>query len=169
MAEIELINGCLIREHDYRGRSYPIYFRIPPDLNRQLYDIFNSSESPFQTKEELARYIFCNGIVSLGAVRPFRYSSSILGLAFVLYKPYGPFEPQKFINEVRQIVNDLAALGCRTPILQKFVRAVEDLVECLPSSDEREKYLKVMEQLWSSIWSSTKWPDHPSKKGYRAR
>ena len=170
MKSVELrIDDFLVAEHDRYGKSLPVYFRIPPFICHRVYNLLYSSEFPFQTKEELSRWAFCLGILSLEKVERFDYSSPLLNLPLVIYGTYGPIEKHRFFNEVQKIIEGLSALGCRTPELKRFIATVEELIQCLPSKCEREEYLSMPKSRRRDLVTAAEWPAHPSRKGYRGR
>jgi hypothetical protein len=170
MANEEIhIGNLLVTEHDRYGKSLPVYFRIPPSVSYRVYNLLYSEVFPFQTKEELSRWAFCLGILSLEKVERFDYSSPLLNLPLVIYGTYGPVDKYRFFIEVERIVGDLSALGYRTPALQKFIATIEELIECLPSKYDREEYSSMLKLRQRGLLNAADWPAHPSRKGYRGR
>jgi hypothetical protein len=93
MANEEIhIGNLLVTEHDRYGKSLPVYFRIPPSVSYRVYNLLYSDVFPFQTKEELSRWAFCLGILSLEKVERFDYSSPLLNLPLVIYGTYVPVD-----------------------------------------------------------------------------
>lgn len=162
------IEDFLLTEHDRNGRSMPVYFRIPPLLLDDVYQLLDSGKLPFQTKEEFFRWAFCVGVRSFKSLKHFNYSSPLSNL-LTIFEKCEPVDVQEFFRRVDKIVRDLSALGYREPALQRFIAAVEELVQCLPSQYHREEYVAVLEQRRRELLSSTRWPAHPSRKGYRGR
>ena len=159
----------LVTEHDRYGKSIPLYFRIPPDLARFIHYLVESGKTPFQTKEELSRWAFYLGLRSLQKIKHFDYSAPLLSLPLVLYRRDTPIGIHDFFNGVDRIVRDLSALGYRTAALNKFIETVEQLIQCLPSKYDREEHLSMLEKNRCRLLESARWPDHPSRKGYRGR
>jgi hypothetical protein len=170
MANKEIrIDDLLVTEHDRYGKSLPVYFRIPPFLSHRVYNLLYCGEFPFQTQEELSRWAFCLGILSLGTVERFDYSSPLLNLPLVIYGTYGRVDKYRFFIEVEKIIRGLSALGYRTPALQKFIATIQELIECLPSKYDREGYSSMLESRQRDLLNAAEWPAHPSRKGYRGR
>lgn len=163
------IEDFLLTEHDRNGRSMPVYFRIPPLLLDDVYQLLDSGRLPFQTKEEFFRWAFCVGVQSFKNVKYFYYSSPLLNLPLTLFEKCEPVDVEEFFRRVDKIIRDLSALGYREPALKRFMAAVEELVQCLPSQYHREEYVKTLEQRRRGLLSSTRWPDHPSRKSYSGR
>jgi hypothetical protein len=163
------IEDFLLTEHDQNGRSEPVYFRIPPLLLHDVYQLLDSGKLPFQTKEEFFRWAFCVGVQSFKKVKYFDYSSPLLTLPLTIFEKCEPVDVQEFFRRVHKIIRDLSALGCRESDLQRFIAAVEELIQCLPSQYQREEYLTTLEEHRRVLLSSARWPDHPSRKGYSGR
>ena len=163
------IEDFLLNEHDRNGRSVPVYFRIPPLLLDDVYQLLDSGKLPFYTKEEFFRWAFCVGVRSFKSVKHFDYSSPLLTLPLTIFEKCEPLDAQAFIRRVDKIIQGLSALGCREPALQRFIAAVEELIQCLPFQYHREEYVTTLEVRRRELLSSARWPDHPSRKGYRGR
>jgi hypothetical protein len=163
------IDDFLVNEHDRYGKSLPVYFRVPPFVAHHVDSLLWSGRYPFQTKEELSRWAFCLGVLSLQKIKGLDYSSPLLNLPLVIYRRCSPIGIQEFFIEVHKIIRDLSALGYRTPELQKFIAIIEELIQCLPSKYDREEYLGMLEKRRLDLLESTRWPIHPSRKGYRGR
>jgi hypothetical protein len=162
-------DDLLLTEHDQSGKSVPVYFRIPPLLMQDVYQLLDSGKLPFQTKEEFYRWAFCVGVRSFKKMKYFDYSSPLLNLPLTIFEKCVPLDVQAFFRGVHKIIRDLSALGYRTPALHRFIAAVEELIQCLPSQYDREEYMTALEQRRRELLSSASWPDHPSRKGYRGR
>ena len=163
------IEHFLLNEHDQSGRSVPIYFRIPPLLVQDIYQLLDSGKLPFQTKEEFFRWAFCVGVQSFKNMKYFDYAAPLLNLPLTIFEKSMPLDIQEFFRRIHKVIRDLSALGYRTPDLQRFIAAVEELIQCLPSQYHREEYVTTLEERRRELLSSTRWPDHPSRKGYRGR
>jgi len=163
------IEDFLLTEHDRNGRSMPVYFRIPPLLLDDVYQLLDSGKLPFQTKEEFFRWAFCVGVQSFKNIKHFDYSSPLLQLPLTIFEKCELVDVQEFFRRVHKIIRDLSALGYREPALQRFIAAIDELIQCLPSQYHREEYATTLEDRRRELLLSTRWPDHPSRKGYRGR
>jgi hypothetical protein len=105
-----------------------------------------SGRFPFQTKHEASRWAFYRGVRALQEMTNIDYASPLLHLPLVLYRRWPSIDASEFFCELDTVVRHLWALGYRTARLRRFVEAVEQLIQSLPSKYGAAKYARMMRQ-----------------------
>jgi hypothetical protein len=151
------------------GKVYRSIFEFRPLSRIMLTAYFGPVGIPFKQRKNflVGRSVWAS--YPCKKTKGLDYSSPLLNLPFIIYRKCSPIGIQEFFVEVHKIIRNLSALGYRTPALQKFIAIIEELIECLPSRYDREEYLRTLEQRRRDLLESARWPDHPSRKGYRGR
>ena len=156
-SEDEQIEDYLLFERDLTGKSYPIYFRIPPVLWRGVNDLIAKRIFPFATRQDLFRWAFHRGITSLATMKLVT-SVPLMEFPLRIFNRPWPGEHSAIFTSLLKTVFQMQALGYGPLRLRKFANAIEELIQCLPDTHHRDDYLASVRRVWECASISTAEP-----------
>ncbi len=153
MATQELdIEEFIVPAHDASGRSVRVYFRIPPLMGSVLSDVMSSGKFPFQTKEDVCRWSLYQGIKALEAKEHFSGAVPILDIMVLLVRARWPLQTlDEFFAKLDRAILELLTSGYQEKRARRLVRAIQELILCMPSSADRGLYLSELRRRWAHL------------------
>lgn len=142
----------IVPGYDPTGRTVRIYLQTPPALNQALDEIMKSGKFPFKSKDDAFRWCVLRGIKvlrSMGAyisILPILEMTVLLGSTQLKLKMF-----EEFFDKLDGAILELLTSGFQEQRARKLVKAIEELILCMPSSSDRGLYLGELRRRWGHL------------------
>src|ERR1700747_1765454 len=142
----------LIPSSDQNGRSLRIALRVPHLLNRAIEDLRKSCKFPFETRAEIIVWCVYDGLRKLQSMEPCVSVTPLLEIAVMLARmDFDLKRFQEFFAKLDSAILRLCNSGYQTPTARRVVKAIEELVLCMPSSRDRHWFLQELRRRWGHL------------------
>jgi hypothetical protein len=137
---------------DQNGRSVRIALRIPPLLNRAIEGVRKSAQFPFEIKDDVILWCLYDGLRKLESMEPCVSVTPLLEIAVMLARmDFDLKRFQEFFAKLDGAILRLCNSGYQTQTARRVVKAIEELVLCMPSSRDRNWFLQELRRRWGHL------------------
>ena len=137
---------------EQNGRSVRIALRVPSLLNRTIEDVRKSVQFPFETKDEIIVWCLYDGLRKLQSMEPCVSVTPLLEIAVMLARMDLNLKRfQEFFAKLDSAILRLCNSGYQTQSARRLVKAIEELVLCMPASHDRNWFLQELRRRWSHL------------------
>src|SRR5438105_1184841 len=131
----------IVPARDLNGHSVRLCFRVPPLLDRVLKESIKSGSSPFKAKADAARWCISYGVEALESRVPSASIFPVLRMSLLLTRTNihkNAFN--EFFLKLDAVMVQLSAHSYLYERSRKVIKAIEELILCMPSSYHRCQY-----------------------------
>jgi hypothetical protein len=137
---------------DQSGRSVRIALRVPPLLNRAIGDVRKSGKFPFETRDDIVLWCLYDGLRKLQSMEACVNVMPVLEITVMLTQMNFDLKRFKeFFAKLDGAILRLCNSGYQKPTAHRVVKAIEELVLCMPSSRDRNWFLQELRRRWGHL------------------
>jgi hypothetical protein len=138
--------------NDLNGGSKRICVRVPPLLDQALEEVRESGKFPFEIKDDVTLWCLYEGLRKLQAMESCVSVMPLLEITVMLAQANFDLEMfQDFFTKLDSAILRSCTSGYQTQSARRLVRAIEELVLCMPLSRHRNWYLRGLRQRWGHL------------------
>ena len=142
----------IIPGSDQNGRRVRIALPVPPALNRSIEDVRKSGKFPFETRDDIVLWCLYDGLRKLQSMEPCVSVTPLLEIAVMLARmDFDLKRFQEFFAKLDGAILRLCNSGYQTQTARRMVKAIEELVLCMPSSRDRNWFLQELRRRWGHL------------------
>jgi len=135
--------------NDLDGRSVRLCLRVPHLLDQALDQVKESGKFPFDLKDDVIRWCLHEGLRKLESMEACVSAMPLLEMTVTLAQAKFDLEMfQNFFTKLDSAVLRLCNSGYQTQSARRLVKAIEELVLCMPLSRHRNRYLRGLRKRW---------------------
>jgi hypothetical protein len=137
---------------DQSGRSVRIALRVPPLLNRAIGNVRKSGKFPFETRDDIVLWCLYDGLRRLQSMEACVSVMPMLEITVMLARmDFDLKRFQEFFAKLDGAILRLCKSGYQTQTARRVVKAIEELVLCMPSSRDRSWFLQELRRRWGHL------------------
>jgi hypothetical protein len=138
--------------YDHNGRSKRICVRVPPLLDQALDKVRASGKFPFEIKDEVILWCLHDGLRKLQTMEACVSVLPMLEITVMLARmDFDLRRFQEFFAKLDGAILRLCKSGYQTQSARRLVKAIEELVLCMPSSRDRNWFLQELKRRWGHL------------------
>lgn len=138
--------------YDHNGRSKRIGVRVPPLLDQALDKVRASGKFPFQIKDDVILWCLHDGLRKLQSMEACIDFMPMLEITVMLTQTNFELNRfQDFFEKLDGAILRLCNSGYQTASARRLARAIEELVLCMPSSRDRNWFLRGLRRRWGHL------------------
>ena len=138
--------------YDPDGRSVHICVRFPASLNRAIESVVKSRKFPFEIKDNLILWCLYDGLRKLESMEACVSVMPMLEITVMLARmDFDLKRFQEFFAKLDGAILRLRNSGYQTHSARRLVKAIEELVLCMPSSRDRNWFLQELRRRWGHL------------------
>src|ERR1700751_1981315 len=142
--------------NDFDGRSIRLRLRVPHLLDRALNKVRESGKFPFELKDDVIRWCLYEGLRKLDSMEACVSLMPLLEMTVTLAQAKFDLEMfQDFFTKLDTAILRLGDSGYQTQSARRLVKAIEELVLCMPLSRDRNRYLRGLRKRWGHLLTSS--------------
>ena len=142
----------LFPSYDPNGRSVRICTRIPASLNQAIEAVMESRKFPFEIRNDLVRWCLYEGLRKLDSMEACVSVMPMLEITLMLARmDFDLKRFQEFFAKLDGAILRLCKSGYQTHSARRVVKAIEELVLCMPSSRDRNWFLQELRRRWGHL------------------
>jgi hypothetical protein len=146
----------LFPSHDVDGRSVRTCVRIPPTLNQAIDSVMASNKFPFATRDDLTLWCLYKGIANLQAMEACVDVMPFLNIMVNLFRVNADLNRfDEFFASLDRVVLELTKSHFRILSARRLVKAVEEVVLCVRSGQDRRRFLQELRGRWGHLLTSS--------------
>ncbi len=138
--------------YDHNGQSKQICVRVPPLLDQALANVRASGKFPFDLKDDVIRWCLHEGLRKLQSMEPCVSVMPMLEITVMLARmDFDLKRFQEFFVKLDDAILRLCKSGYQTQSARRVVKAIDELVQCMPSSRDRNWFLQELRWWWGHL------------------
>jgi hypothetical protein len=138
--------------NDLDGRSVRLCLRVPQLLDQALEKVKESGKFPFDLKDDVVRWCLHEGLRKLESMEACVSAMPLLEMTVMLAQAKFDLEMfQDFFTKLDSAILRLCNSGYQTQSARRLVKAIEELVLCMPLSRHRNRYLRGLRRRWGHL------------------
>jgi hypothetical protein len=138
--------------NDLDGRSVRLCLRVPHLLDQALEEVKESGKFPFDLKDDVVRWCLHEGLRKLDSMEACVSVMPLLEITVTLAQAKFDQEMfQDFFTNLDSAIFGLCNSGYQTHSARRVVKAIEELVLCMPLSRHRNRYLRGLRKRWGHL------------------
>ena len=138
--------------YDHNGQSKQICVRVPPLLDQALDKVRESGKFPFDLKDDVILWCLYEGLRELQTMEACASVMPMLEIALMLARmDFDLKRFQEFFAKLDGAILRLCNSGYQTHSARRVVKAIEELVLCMPSSRDRNWFLQELRRRWGHL------------------
>jgi hypothetical protein len=142
----------VIPSSDQNGRSVRIALPVPPLLNRAVKDVRKSGKFPFETRDDIVLWCLYDGLKKLQSMEACVNVMPMLEITVMLARmDFDLKRFQEFFAKLDGAILRLCKSGYQIQTARRVVKAIEELVLCMPSSRDRNWFLQELRRRWGHL------------------
>jgi hypothetical protein len=146
----------LFPSYDPDGQSARICVRIPDSLNQAIDAVMESRKFPFEIRNDLVLWSLFEGLRKLQSMEACVSVMPMLEITVMLARmDFDLKRFQEFFAKLDGAILRLCKSGYQTHSARRVVKAIEELVLCMPSSRDRNWFLQELRRRWGHLLTSS--------------
>jgi hypothetical protein len=142
----------VFRSYDHNGQSTRICVRVPPLLYQALDKVKASGKFPFKDKDNVILWCLHEGLRKLQTMEACVSVMPMLEITVMLTRmDFDLQRSQEFFAKLDGAILRLCNSGYQTQSARRVVKAIEELVLCMPSSRDRNWFLQELRRRWGHL------------------
>jgi hypothetical protein len=142
----------IVPAYDLDGRSVSLLLRVPPSINRALGEIVESRRFPFKAKGDAIRWCINHGIKTLEFTEPPSSILPVVSMSLLLIRTHLHMKMlADFFTKLDAVMIQLSTHSYLHERSRKVIKAIEELVLCMPSSHDRCLYHGELRRRWGHL------------------
>jgi hypothetical protein len=138
--------------YDPDGQSARICVRIPDSLNQAIDAVMESRKFPFEIRNDLVLWCLYEGLRKLESMEACVSVMPMLEITVLLARmDFDLKRFQEFFAKLDAAILRLCNSGYQTHSARRMVKAIEELVLCMPSSRDRNWFLQELRRRWGHL------------------
>jgi hypothetical protein len=138
--------------HDLDGRSVRICVRVSLSLNQAIEGVIESRKFPFEIRNDLVLWCLYEGLRKLQSMEACLSVLPMLEISLMLARmDFDLKRFQEFFTKLDGEILRLCKSGYQTQTARRVVKAIEELVLCMPSSRDRNWFLQELRRRWGHL------------------
>jgi hypothetical protein len=138
--------------YDLDGRSVRICVRVPFSLNQAIEGVIESRKLPFEIRNDLVLWCLHEGLRKLESMEACASVMPMLEITLMLARmDFDLKRFQEFFAKLDHAILRLCNSGYQTHSARRVVKAIEELVLCMPSSRDRNWFLQELRRRWGHL------------------
>lgn len=146
----------LFPSYDPDGRSVRLCVRVPLSLHQAIEGVVESQKFPFEIKDDLTLWCLNKGLETLQSMNGCIDVMPLLMLMVNLFRvDFNLKRFQEFFAKLDTAIIELTKSDFRANSARRLVKAVEEVVLCVPSGRERCWFLQELRLRWGQLLTSS--------------
>jgi hypothetical protein len=138
--------------YDLDGRSVRICVRVSLSLNQAIEGVIESRKFPFEIRNDLVLWCLHEGLRKLESMEACVSVLPMLEITVMLARmDFDLKRFQEFFAKLDGAILRLCNSGYQTQSARRVVKAIEELVLCMPSSRDRNWFLQELRRRWGHL------------------
>jgi|HubBroStandDraft_6_1064221.scaffolds.fasta_scaffold193959_2 hypothetical protein len=138
--------------YDLDGRSVRICVRVSLSLNQAIEGVIESRKFPFEIRNDLVLWCLYEGLRKLESMEACVSVMPMLEITVLLARmDFDLKRFQEFFAKLDGAIFRLCNSGYQTQTARRVVKAIEELVLCMPSSRDRNWFLQELRRRWGHL------------------
>jgi hypothetical protein len=138
--------------YDHNGQSKRICVRVPPLVDQALDKVRASGKFPFEIKDDVILWCLYEGLRKLESMEACVSVMPMLEITVLLARiDFDIKRFQEFFAKLDAAILRLCNSGYQTHSARRVVKAIEELVLCMPSSRDRNWFLQELRRRWGHL------------------
>ena len=138
--------------YDLDGRSVRISVRVSLSLNQAIEGVIESRKFPFEIRNDLVLWCLYEGIRKLESMEACVSVMPMLEITVMLARmDFDLKRFQEFFAKLDAAILRLCNSGYQTQTARRVIKAIEELVLCMPSSRDRNWFLQELRRRWGHL------------------
>jgi hypothetical protein len=138
--------------YDLDGRSVRICVRVSLSLNQAIEGVIESRKFPFEIRNDLVLWCLYEGLRKLESMEACVGVMPMLEITVMLARmDFDLKRFQEFFAKLDGAILRLCSSGYQTQSARRVVKAIEELVLCMPSSRDRNWFLQELKRRWGHL------------------
>jgi len=138
--------------YDLDGRSVRICVRVSLSLNQAIEGVIESRKFPFEIRNDLVLWCLYEGLRKLESMEACVSVMPMLEITVLLARmDFDLRRFQEFFAKLDGAILRLCNSGYQTQTARRVVKAIEELVLCMPSSRDRNWFLQELRRRWGHL------------------
>lgn len=141
-----------VPSHDLNGSTIRLLVGLPPKLDKAIVAAIASRKFPFGTKEDVIRWCVFEGVRNLESMGACISELPLVEILTIITRTeVGIKKFENFFSKLDRALIELTTSGYQEHSARRLVRAVQELVLCLPSSRDRSWFLSELRRRWGHL------------------
>jgi hypothetical protein len=138
--------------YDLDGRSVRICVRVSLSLNQAIEGVIESRKFPFEIRNDLVLWCLYEGLRKLESMEACVSVMPMLEITVMLARiDFDLKRFQEFFAKLDGAILRLCKSGYQTQTARRVVKAIQELVLCMPSSRDRNWFLQELRRRWGHL------------------